>query len=392
MCRHSIFLISLLLSFIGANAADIQVDRTDGEPSFITVDGEFVEGDVEKFNNIAIGEKSAIVVFNSPGGLAWVGMEIGTTIHIKGFSTAVIDGSMCASSCGLAWLAGHKRLVSEKGLVGFHAVHTVEAGKTDISSAGNAVVGAYLQRLGLGYDVTIYVTKESPEKMQWLTEADAERLDLSVKFMTAPKTAWPTDNQGGPAESTENKLPRKPPIEPSAATVENSPVEMPNPKPFIPTPQWQLIEHADLDGNDLPGMPFDSVSAEFCQVKCMETKGCVAFTQNIKHEKCFLKSGYSEALQYTGATSGYLGAVGSVTRIGKDPGPEYKFRTGKGHEITSAPVIGFHDATLGWCQDACIDQKECVAFNFYPNGDCMFMSAKKPVKVSNGVYHGFKMN
>lgn len=389
MWKRILLVLSLLVPNSFATASDIEVIRDEGGPSFITVRGEFVSGDAEKFNNIAILEKTAVVVFDSPGGLAMVGTQIGTTIHIKGFATAVLEGSMCASSCGLAWLAGSPRIIIGRGLVGFHAIHTIDNGRTDISSAGNAVVGSYLQQLGMGLETVIYVTKESPQTMQWLTEADASRLGLPVVFEPSRSTNAPAN---APEISSNPPTTSRFATPPQGANENNAQVSQPaQPVPFNPSPQWQVLEHADMPGQDLPGMPIDAPSAEFCQAKCASVNGCVAFTQNLTHSKCFLKAGTANALQYSGATSGYYGAPGTVARVGADPGPFIQFRTSQGHEITSPPLTGFHSATLAWCQETCISRLDCRAFNFYPNGDCTLLPKGKPNRISADVYSGFKL-
>lgn len=77
-----LFRLALMFLFLlqanSSSAATIEVQRLDGtDLDFILVDGEFVEGDSSKFNNIAIGLDAAIVMFNSPGGLIDEGLGRG---------------------------------------------------------------------------------------------------------------------------------------------------------------------------------------------------------------------------------------------------------------------------------------------------------------------------
>ena len=159
----------------------------------IVIDGDFALGDEKKFINIALGSENALVVFRSPGGNLIAGIEIGKAIHLKGFSTGVPDGVECASACALAWLGGRVRFMSETARVGFHAVFT----DVGVSSAGNALVGAYLNQLALPESAVVYITDTSPENMQWLSFADAQRVGINVeevKPTTAPSPQPPTSN------------------------------------------------------------------------------------------------------------------------------------------------------------------------------------------------------
>jgi hypothetical protein len=51
--------------------------------------------------------------------------------------------------------------------IGFHAAFDIVSRQE--TGVGNAVIGAYLTRLGLPYSVVIYATKQGPDGMQWLS-------------------------------------------------------------------------------------------------------------------------------------------------------------------------------------------------------------------------------
>ena len=183
--RFFLSVFTILVSAFHAKAADIQIEKLKDDIFVISVVGEFKEGDDNRFKNVAISTDKAVVFLDSPGGLAGVGMEIGRTISIKGFSTAVYENTMCASSCGLAWLAGKNRFITPTSKVGFHAVFTDTSGEQNVSGAGNALVGSYLQQLGLSASVIVYVTDAAPASMQWLTAQDAKRIGLDIDVLSA---------------------------------------------------------------------------------------------------------------------------------------------------------------------------------------------------------------
>lgn len=171
-----------------AGAAEFKKSSTKaGRPDFIEVVGDLALGDEKKFVDVAISSADAVVVFHSRGGNLFAGMEIGRAIRLKGFSTLVPDKMLCASACALAWLGGRVRLMSDTGRVGFHAAYTDENGEANVSSAGNAIVGAYLNQLGLPTSAIVYITDSPPNGMQWLSFADAQRVSIDVKLLSPPR-------------------------------------------------------------------------------------------------------------------------------------------------------------------------------------------------------------
>ncbi|CAN7701137.1 hypothetical protein [Rhizobium sp. LjRoot258] len=237
----------LCLSFSNVLSADIQIAPLKDNVSIISVSGEFTDGDDLRFKNLAISADSAVVFFDSIGGLAQVGMEIGRTIAIKGFSTAVANNQMCASSCGLAWPAGRHRFLTPTSKIGFHAAFTEAAGQQDVSSAGNALVGSYLQQLNLNPNIIVYVTDTSPTSMQWLTAADAKSIGLDIDLLEGgePSRASAPIPFGG---ETTAKL--------------EAPTEVTVTPNLAKRPDWHLYEHTDLPGYDLPGMPLKLFTVE----------------------------------------------------------------------------------------------------------------------------------
>jgi hypothetical protein len=71
--------------------------------------------------------------------------------------------------------------MSNTAQVGFHAVYTDNAGQAIVSSAGNALVGAYLSQLSLPSAAIIYITEAPPEGIQWLTFVDAQHYGIDVQ-------------------------------------------------------------------------------------------------------------------------------------------------------------------------------------------------------------------
>jgi hypothetical protein len=173
--------IATLAAVGSARAADIQrISGRDGV-EIIKVDGRLEDGDFARFKQVAESVKDATLILNSPGGLVREGLQIGSMAKAKGFSTSVPKGATCASACGFIWLAGKKKSVSDGARVGFHAAYLADEDQS-ISSTGNALVGAYLAKLGYEDLVVIYVTEAAPREMRWLNVKDSKFLGLKVSW------------------------------------------------------------------------------------------------------------------------------------------------------------------------------------------------------------------
>jgi hypothetical protein len=175
-----------------------------GKPDLIAVVGDLELGDEDKFADAARYSSDAMVLFQSRGGNLIAAIEIGRTIRRKGFSTLVPDKMQCASACALAWLGGRTRYMSASAHVGFHAVYTDKSGRPMVSSAGNALVGAYLNELGLSSSAIIYITSAAPTQMQWLSLADAQQAGIDVKLLSQ-SLAKTTSSKSGQSQGSGDK-------------------------------------------------------------------------------------------------------------------------------------------------------------------------------------------
>jgi hypothetical protein len=152
---------------------------------FIIVRGVINEGDADAFSSKALPgfpKQRVFVGLESDGGAAMEALNIGTTIRKRGFDTLVLK--TCASACALIWLAGHTRWAGPKAAIGFHAIYY---GEGNISSGGNALVGAYLRDLGLSLKAIRYLTQAPPDGMEWLSIESAYKHDIKVQGFKEPE-------------------------------------------------------------------------------------------------------------------------------------------------------------------------------------------------------------
>jgi hypothetical protein len=165
------------MTSLPVNAAQITV-ASRGQFSVVSITGEFNLSDGAEFAERVAKLNRTVVVLNSIGGNLLAGIRIGNVIRLKGFATAVRDGQICASACAVAWLGGVVRYMGVDARIGFHAAFDRETGEE--TGVGNALVGSYLNRLGLSDEVVVYVTIASPNQIQWLTMPDALKLGIGV--------------------------------------------------------------------------------------------------------------------------------------------------------------------------------------------------------------------
>jgi len=65
--------------------------------------------------------------------------------------------------------------------IGFHAAYNASTGQE--TAVGNALVGAYLSRIGLPYKAVIYITQAAPTSMTWLTFSEAKQNGIDVTLV-----------------------------------------------------------------------------------------------------------------------------------------------------------------------------------------------------------------
>jgi len=184
----SIAILLLLFALTAAEAADIDVKRLEGGSTLVVVEGKLEFGDIETFRAkvAALPAGGTTVAFQSKGGRLLAGIRIGTVIRSKKFATVVPDAAECASACALAWLGGTRRFAGKDAKIGFHAAYVIREGAPTESGPGNAIVGAYLNQLGLSEKAILYVTQAVPTSMQWMTMQDAAEYGIAVAPLSPP--------------------------------------------------------------------------------------------------------------------------------------------------------------------------------------------------------------
>jgi hypothetical protein len=197
MPNVSTFIFLLLWTGTAAAASfDIQ-PLGPGRPDLIVMVGEIFSNDDESFRAVAERTSNAVVALAGPGGHVVAGLAIGETIRLKNFATIVLDGDACASACALAWLGDTQRYMGEGSKIGFHAARDVQSG--DVSGMGNALVGAYLNRIGLPMQAVVYITMANPDTIVWLNQPDAKVFGIEVEVLASRPAANSASGENPPS-------------------------------------------------------------------------------------------------------------------------------------------------------------------------------------------------
>jgi hypothetical protein len=193
--RHVLAIVVLLLAPQAAAAANIEVkhQHLDAATALVMVEGDLELADIEVFRSKVATLSKATVAFRSDGGSLLAGIRIGMLIRVKGFTTIVPDAAQCASACAVAWLGGAHRFLGAGSKVGFHAAYVQKAGTNTESGPGNAVLGAYLDQIGLPEDAIVYITQAAPSSMKWLNMEEAAQHGIEVALLPPPDPVPPSD-------------------------------------------------------------------------------------------------------------------------------------------------------------------------------------------------------
>jgi hypothetical protein len=190
--RHVFAIAVSLLAPHAVEAANIEVRQAD-PTALVMVEGDLELTDIEIFRSKVAPLSRATVAFRSDGGSLLAGIRIGMLIRVKNFTTIVPDAAQCASACAVAWLGGARRFLGAGSKVGFHAAYVQRAGGTAESGPGNAVLGAYLDQIGLPEDAIVYITQAAPNSMKWLNMDEAAQHGIEVALLPAPNAAPTSD-------------------------------------------------------------------------------------------------------------------------------------------------------------------------------------------------------
>ena len=172
-----------------ANAAHISAVHTDVGP-IITLTGEIVSGDYERFEEqLQRFPEARIVYMQSEGGDVSSALNIGKAMHERQMRAVVRDRDYCLSACALAWLGSPSRTLFSNSQVGFHAAWRPDGIDLVEDAVGNAMIGHYINSLGLSVDAVVFATHARPDRLAYIPTQHSSWQGIDFIVEDAPKHA-----------------------------------------------------------------------------------------------------------------------------------------------------------------------------------------------------------
>ena len=193
LCLGAVALTAVLTVAGPTQAAEIRTVATAGGGTGLELSGLIQPGDDEKLAAALRGTPHPVSLgLSSLGGNVQAALAIGTMVRDKALRTVVAPRAICASACGLVWLAGAPRVLGENAHVGLHAAYLRRNGVSVETGAANALIGAYLGRLGFDDHAIVYLTSAAPDEMTWILPADRQRYGIAFEAGGSPAVAAST--------------------------------------------------------------------------------------------------------------------------------------------------------------------------------------------------------
>jgi hypothetical protein len=158
-------LLLVMCGYIWGSSANAATITNDGIT--ISYEGEVVQSDVARMEEMLDNTGIKTVFLDSPGGNAMTGYQLGYLFHEKEVNLIVGQDASCFSACAIAFLGGEER--TKLGLLGFHVAWTTN---NDSMSEGmkqgqvyGTITAAYFFKMGyslqLPYMISMYTDKDT---------------------------------------------------------------------------------------------------------------------------------------------------------------------------------------------------------------------------------------
>lgn len=186
---HSLLIVGMLGAPSPMRAAEIGAGPAGGEPT-LELNGAIEPGDDAKVAAALVAWlRPRAIALSSLGGNVEAALAIGALVRHAQLRTLVAPRGICASACGLVWLAGEPRVLGQDAHVGPHAAYLRRNGVSVETGAANALIGAYLGRLGFDDHAIVYLTSAAPNEMTWILPADRQRHGIAFGSTVGPAAA-----------------------------------------------------------------------------------------------------------------------------------------------------------------------------------------------------------
>jgi hypothetical protein len=226
----------------------------------------------------------------------------------------------------------------------------------------SSVAELFLQSQGIAYR-----SAEIPQQQVPLATADlADKITPSV---------YPVLCYGKPAETaSEPNVIEEPKAEAKVGTFQDGIVQQ----------QQTLIDAGGYDAIGFDFYTMKDVSYATCRTACANNGQCMAFTYNLHHNYCFLKSDVVALIRNGDATSAYSSLKSSKIVFSN-------FTVYRDMDFPGGDYLRMKQSNYTQCLLACIQDNVCRAFAFVPHKkECWLKNRLGQVKTVAGVELGVK--
>lgn len=166
----------------------------------ITLEGEIVEGDRERFRDVVKGLNRnnryvSGLRLNTGGGNLKEGFGIAADVMATKIDTMVYRNSMCASACFLIFAAGNQKWIDDGARIGVHAAADQNGKETVGSMATTLEMVRIMKMLNAPPSVIAKAATTVPGAMAWLTADEA--IAMGARWAN-PKSASASDSYNSP--------------------------------------------------------------------------------------------------------------------------------------------------------------------------------------------------
>lgn len=162
----------------------------------LAVTGSILPGSSETFASAveSYGEYVKTVSLNSPGGSVLDALAMGRLIRDRGFTTSVVAGGFCASSCPLVFAGGAERIAAPGAAIAVHQIYAATPDRAStaarLAAAGSAMsdaqtltagISRYLAEMGVEAEVWLRALETPPNRLSYFTDEEMREFRLVTR-------------------------------------------------------------------------------------------------------------------------------------------------------------------------------------------------------------------
>jgi hypothetical protein len=121
--------------------------------------------------------KAYTIVFDSPGGNMYGGVQMAGVVARFRLNTGVAHGGGCASACVMAWSAGVHKSTATDARIG---VHMARDGEDQIASDATLFYARFVKQTGAPASVVAGLVSTPPQEVYWLSLAELRAWNTTI--------------------------------------------------------------------------------------------------------------------------------------------------------------------------------------------------------------------